>query len=142
MCAGPYCHLLRALKKPRLINILNVQKNTRKEKKMVSKFYSSLSQDLSLVLDDSDDYNVVIVVGKNQDIKEFRAHSVILCARSKYFKIGLSTVVSNKNFIFWFIRENVLWIYFLTFKRIGQKKKMVFLSLRSQTYHARFLKWS
>ncbi|PKK72425.1 BTB-domain-containing protein [Rhizophagus irregularis] len=53
---------------------------------MVLKFHSSLSQDLSLILNDLDDCNVTILVGKNQNIKEFRAHSYILRARSLYFK--------------------------------------------------------
>ncbi|CAB4399528.1 unnamed protein product [Rhizophagus irregularis] len=66
---------------------------------MVSKFYSSLSQDLSLVLDDSDDYNVVIVVGKNQDIKEFRAHSHILRSRSPYFKNAFSKKEYQTTFV-------------------------------------------
>jgi hypothetical protein len=42
-------------------------------------------------LDDADDYDVIIQVGENQNTKEFRAHSVILRARSPYFKCALST---------------------------------------------------
>ena len=42
---------------------------------MVSKFHSSLSEALSLMLNDADDHNVIIQVGENQNIKEFRAHS-------------------------------------------------------------------
>jgi hypothetical protein len=45
---------------------------------MASKFYSSLSKDLSLMLDCSDDHNVIIQVGENPNIKEFCAHSNIL----------------------------------------------------------------
>ena len=48
--------------------------------------HSILSKDLSLILNDSDDFNVIIRVGEGQNIKEFRAHSVILRARSPYFK--------------------------------------------------------
>jgi hypothetical protein len=58
---------------------------------MSSSFYLSLSKDLSLILDGADDYNVIIQVGENQNTKEFRAHSVILRARSPYFKSALST---------------------------------------------------
>ena len=47
-------------------------------------FHADLSQDLSLMLNDADDYNVVIQVGENQNMKEFRAHSNILRARSSY----------------------------------------------------------
>ncbi|PKK72426.1 BTB-domain-containing protein [Rhizophagus irregularis] len=66
---------------------------------MVSKFYSSLSQDLSLILNDSDDCNVIIVVGKNQNIREFRAHSYILRARSPYFRSALLKKEFQSTFI-------------------------------------------
>ncbi|EXX50245.1 hypothetical protein RirG_272640 [Rhizophagus irregularis DAOM 197198w] len=58
---------------------------------MALTFHHGLSKDLSLILDDADDYNVIIQVGENQNIKEFRAHSVILRARSLYFKSALSS---------------------------------------------------
>ena len=48
--------------------------------------HSGLSKDLSLRLNDADDFNVIIQIGENQNVKEFRAHSVILRARSPYFK--------------------------------------------------------
>ncbi|PKY54717.1 BTB-domain-containing protein, partial [Rhizophagus irregularis] len=66
---------------------------------MVSKFYSSLSQDLSLILNDSDDCKVIIVVGKNQNIREFRAHSYILRARSPYFRSALLKKEFQSTFI-------------------------------------------
>ena len=53
-------------------------------------FHSELSKDLSSILDNSDDFNVTIRVGKDQNTKEFRAHSVILRARSLYFRSALS----------------------------------------------------
>src|SRR2546423_955244 len=59
--------------------------------KMALIFHSSLSKDLALILNDSDDFNVIIKVCENQNAtKEFRAHSVILRARSSYFKSALS----------------------------------------------------
>jgi hypothetical protein len=64
---------------------------------MASKFHSSLSNDLSLMLNDADDHNVIIQVGENQNTKEFRAHSNILRARSPYFKSALSAGWINKN---------------------------------------------
>jgi hypothetical protein len=73
---------------------------------MVSKFHSSLSQDLSLILNDSDDCNVIIEVGNNQNIKEFRAHSYILRARSSYFK----NAFSKKEFQITFIASADGWI--------------------------------
>ncbi len=58
---------------------------------MTSMFHSGLSRDLSLILYDADDFNVIIQVGENQNTKEFRAHSVILRARSPYFKSAFSS---------------------------------------------------
>ncbi len=46
--------------------------------KMTLILHSGLSKDLSLILNDADDFNVIIQVGKNKNIKEFCAHSVIL----------------------------------------------------------------
>ncbi|RIA79699.1 hypothetical protein C1645_840109 [Glomus cerebriforme] len=53
---------------------------------MISIFHSGLSKDLFLILNDADDFNVIIKVGENKNTKEFHAHSVILRARSAYFK--------------------------------------------------------
>ncbi|GES81749.1 hypothetical protein GLOIN_2v1878300 [Rhizophagus clarus] len=63
---------------------------------MTSVLHSGLSKDLSSILNDADDYNVIIQVGKNNNIKEFRAHSVILRARSVYFKSALSSEWATK----------------------------------------------
>jgi len=49
---------------------------------MISRFHSGLSKDFSSILHDADDFNVIIRVGENKNTKEFRAHSVILRARS------------------------------------------------------------
>ncbi|CAB4433044.1 unnamed protein product [Rhizophagus irregularis] len=75
---------------------------------MTSIFYSNLSKDFSLILDDADDYNVIIKVGENQNIKEFRAHSVILRARSSYFKGALSSNwITKQNNMIMFNKPNV-----------------------------------
>ncbi|CAB4433081.1 unnamed protein product [Rhizophagus irregularis] len=68
---------------------------------MASNFHVRLSEDFSLILDDADDYNVIIQVGENNNKKEFRAHSVILRARSPYFKNALSTnwIIKKDNMI-------------------------------------------
>ena len=58
---------------------------------MAAIFHTSLSKDFSLILNDADDFNVIIQVGENENMKTFRAHSVILRARSSYFKSALST---------------------------------------------------
>ena len=65
---------------------------------MPSKFHSSLLQDISLMLTNANDYDVIIQVGENQYVKEFRAHSNILRARSTYFKSALSSEwITKKN---------------------------------------------
>uniref|UniRef100_U9SNQ2 BTB domain-containing protein n=1 Tax=Rhizophagus irregularis (strain DAOM 181602 / DAOM 197198 / MUCL 43194) TaxID=747089 RepID=U9SNQ2_RHIID len=43
----------------------------------------------SSMLNNSDDYDIIIKVGKYQNIKEFKAHSNILRARSQYFKYAI-----------------------------------------------------
>ena len=69
---------------------------------------SNLSKDLSLILDDADDYNVIIQVGENENIKEFHAHSVILRARSPYFKGALSSYwITKKNDMIMFNKPNI-----------------------------------
>ncbi|CAG8575519.1 675_t:CDS:2 [Funneliformis mosseae] len=60
----------------------------------MSEFYKNLSNDFIALLDNSDDYNVVIRVGEEE--KAFRAHSVILRARSPYFKTALSSDWARK----------------------------------------------
>ena len=70
--------------------------------------HSSLSKDLSLILNDSDDFNVIIQVGESQNVKEFRAHSVILRARSPYFKGALSSCwITKKNDMIMFNKPNI-----------------------------------
>ncbi|CAB4410355.1 unnamed protein product [Rhizophagus irregularis] len=63
---------------------------------MAAKFYSGLSRDLLLMLDNADDRNVIIRVGKNHNVKEFSAHSNILRFRSAYFKSALSSKWTSK----------------------------------------------
>ncbi len=68
---------------------------------------SSLSKDLSLILEDAD-YDVIIQIGENQNTKEFRAHSVILRARSPYFKSALSANwIKKKDNMITFSKPNV-----------------------------------
>ncbi|CAB5364783.1 unnamed protein product [Rhizophagus irregularis] len=63
---------------------------------------------LSLMLDDADDYNVIIQTGEGQNIKEFNAHSNILRARSPYFKSALSTKwITKKNNMIEFKKPNI-----------------------------------
>ena len=76
-------------------------------------FHHNLSKDFSLILNDADDYNVIIQVGENQNIKEFRAHSVILRARSSYFKGALSSNwITKQNNMIMFNKPNVTQIFY------------------------------
>jgi len=43
---------------------------------MTFEFYPGLSQNFSQLLDDADDYNVIIKIGENSNTKEFCAHSI------------------------------------------------------------------
>ncbi len=75
---------------------------------MASRFHVSLSQNLLSMLNDSDDHNVIIQVGESTNIKEFRAHSSILRARSPYFKSALSANwITKKNDMIEFKKPNV-----------------------------------
>src|ERR1044072_7543772 len=75
---------------------------------MTSIFHSGLSKDFSLILKNADDFNVIIQVGENQNAKEFRAHSVILRARSPYFKSAFSSNwLTKKNGMIVFNKPNI-----------------------------------
>ncbi|RHZ84092.1 hypothetical protein Glove_85g86 [Diversispora epigaea] len=76
---------------------------------MRAKFYPGLSKDFSQLLEDADDYNVTIKVGENQNTQEFHAHSIILRARSPYFKSALSNQWANnkKDGMILFTKPNV-----------------------------------
>ena len=50
----------------------------------------TLPTDFSNLLHNPIDYNVKIIVGEGQNIKEFKLHSSILASRSDYFKNALS----------------------------------------------------
>jgi len=60
------------------------------------------------MLIDSDDYNVIIQIKENQNIKEFHAHSNILRVRSPYFKNLLSNdKINNENNVIIFNKPNI-----------------------------------
>ncbi|KAF0458739.1 BTB-domain-containing protein [Gigaspora margarita] len=48
-------------------------------------------QNFSNLVEKPKDFDVKIKVGKTPNIKEFKAHSIILSARSDYFKTALSS---------------------------------------------------
>ena len=61
---------------------------------------AGLSLDLSSMLKDAGNHNVIIQMGENPNVKEFRAHSNIIKTRSPYFNSVLSTR--------WIIKNNVM----------------------------------
>ncbi|RHZ83859.1 hypothetical protein Glove_87g99 [Diversispora epigaea] len=74
---------------------------------MIFKFFDKLSQDFSELLSDKKEYNVVIEVDKEENMKSFNAHSVVLRYRSSYFDKELENVTTNKNHIKTIIKPNV-----------------------------------
>lgn len=69
---------------------------------------NSLVLDFSNLLESGEDYNVKIIVGKEPNVKKFRAHSVILSSRSNYFKNALSSRWAKKeNGIITFNKPNI-----------------------------------
>jgi hypothetical protein len=71
-------------------------------------FHSGLLRDISSILNDEDDFNVIIQVGENSNTKEFRAHSLILRARSQYFKSALSSKwITKKDDMIMFNKPNI-----------------------------------
>ena len=68
-----------------LINNLISDKNL-----LSLKYINKLVNDLSDLLNESNFYDVEIKVGEDENVRTFRAHSIILKARSSYFKAALS----------------------------------------------------
>ncbi|RHZ75173.1 hypothetical protein Glove_217g148 [Diversispora epigaea] len=60
-------------------------------------FLEKLSQDFSELLNDKEEYNVIIEVGQEQDKKSFTAHSAVLRYRSSYFNKELINTLPNDN---------------------------------------------
>ena len=56
----------------------------------------SITRDSSNLLENPKDYDVKIRVGEEPNIKEFKAHSLILSSRSTYFKDALSSQWAKK----------------------------------------------
>ena len=58
---------------------------------MAEIFLSELSHDIGQLFSTRDNYDLIIQAGEGQNMKEFFAHSLILSARSTYFKAALSS---------------------------------------------------
>ncbi|RHZ83824.1 hypothetical protein Glove_87g243 [Diversispora epigaea] len=74
---------------------------------MTFKFFDKLSQDFSELLNDKKECNVVIEVDKEENMKSFTTHSVILRYRSSYFDKELENVITNENYIKTIIKPNI-----------------------------------
>ncbi|GES92992.1 BTB/POZ protein [Rhizophagus clarus] len=76
-------------------------------------FFDTLLRDIGNLYDKADDYNVKIQVGEDSKIEIFKAHSVILCARSKYFRTAFSSDWAKKEGDFYvFKKPNISGIVF------------------------------
>ncbi|GBB91481.1 hypothetical protein RclHR1_01880012 [Rhizophagus clarus] len=64
---------------------------------MSTKFFSKLSQNYIELLEDKEYCDVTVEVGKDQNMKIFRAHTNILCYRSSFLKQTLTSNRENKN---------------------------------------------
>ncbi|GBB89892.1 hypothetical protein RclHR1_16720004 [Rhizophagus clarus] len=75
---------------------------------MAESLLLDLSQDIGQLLTSGDNYDLIIQAGEGQNMKEFLAHSLILSARSTYFKAALSKEWAKKeNGIFTFKKPNI-----------------------------------
>ncbi|GBB83503.1 hypothetical protein RclHR1_10200010 [Rhizophagus clarus] len=75
---------------------------------MLSDLSTALLKDIRQLFEDADDYNVTIQVGEEPNIEIFNAHSVILRARSSYFRVALSTKwAKKKGDIFTYKKPNI-----------------------------------
>ncbi|RIB24001.1 hypothetical protein C2G38_755924 [Gigaspora rosea] len=63
----------------------------------MEKILGKLSTDFRNLLDDEEDYNVIINVGNISNFKQFRAHSNVLRYRSLYFKNQLLNAKKDEN---------------------------------------------
>ncbi len=64
---------------------------------MSNQFLLKLSQNYIELLEDNEYYDVTIEVGKDPNVKIFRAHMNILCYRSPYLRRGLASNKRNNN---------------------------------------------
>ena len=64
---------------------------------MALKFFEKLSNNYLELLDDKEDFNIIINVGESPNAKTFRAHSAILKYRSLYFRNELENIKKDKN---------------------------------------------
>ena len=66
---------------------------------MALKFYEQLSQDFTQLLENEYGYDVIIEVGEQPNTHLVKAHSIILCQRSLYFRQKLENTIKKNNVI-------------------------------------------
>ena len=64
---------------------------------MLKQFFTRLSQNYIEVLEDDEYYDIIIEVGEDPNVKIFRAHMIILCYRSPFFRRTLASNKKNNN---------------------------------------------
>ncbi|RHZ75080.1 hypothetical protein Glove_217g276 [Diversispora epigaea] len=64
---------------------------------MTLKFLDKLSQDFTDLLNDKEEYNVIVEVDQESNVKTFTAHSAVLRYRSSYFNKELTNIVPDNN---------------------------------------------
>ncbi|CAB4397405.1 unnamed protein product [Rhizophagus irregularis] len=75
---------------------------------MTFEFPQEVSGDYEKLLKIEKGHDVIIYAGENENLKEIRAHSLILCARSQYFCAAFyNDWVEKKNGIFIFKKPNI-----------------------------------
>ncbi|RIB12186.1 hypothetical protein C2G38_2201343 [Gigaspora rosea] len=64
---------------------------------MATKFFEKLSNNYLELLENKEDFNVIIKIGESPNVKIFQAHSAILKHRSLYFRNELKTAGKDGN---------------------------------------------
>src|SRR4051794_5635962 len=64
---------------------------------MLEQFFPKLSKNYIEILEDDEYYDITIEVGKDPNVKIFRAHMVILCYRSPFLRRTLASIKKNNN---------------------------------------------
>ena len=63
---------------------------------MSFKFPQEVINDLEKLLENDEEYNVIIYAGENENVKEIHANSSILRTRSQYFRTAFSNKWAEK----------------------------------------------
>jgi hypothetical protein len=64
---------------------------------MSKQFFPRLSQNYIEILNDEEHYDITIEVGKDPNVRIFRAHMIILCYRSSFLRRTLASNERNND---------------------------------------------